>query len=87
MIVFCYWWPGRDRNNQLDGIEKYVILSSLQQEIQMKTWFYIKAVAGYGEFMFAVRADTRDDAMAEFKSKFPDVTIVGIVTRKTMWEN
>jgi hypothetical protein len=53
----------------------------------MKTWFYIKAVAGYGEFMFAVRADTRDNAMAEFKSKFPDVTIVGIVTRKTMWEN
>jgi hypothetical protein len=55
-------------------------------DADMKTWFYIKAVAGYGEFMFAVRANTRDDAMAEFKSKFPDVYIVSIVTRKTMWE-
>lgn len=52
----------------------------------MKTWFYFKAVAGYGEFMFAVRANTRDDAIAEFRSKFPDVTIASIVTRKTMWE-
>jgi hypothetical protein len=50
-------------------------------DADMKTWFYIKAVAGYGEFMFAVRANTRDDALAEFKSKFPDVYIVSIVTR------
>ena len=57
-----------------------------QKEHEMKTWFYIKAVAGYGEFNFVVKATGRDSAIAEFKTKFPDVTILCIVTRKTIWE-
>jgi hypothetical protein len=52
----------------------------------MKTWFYFNAVEGFGSYSVAIRAETRDLAIEDFRKKFPLATIASIATRKTMWE-
>jgi hypothetical protein len=47
----------------------------------MKTWFYITAIETFGHYSVAIRAETRDLAIADFKKKFPYAVIASILTR------